>query len=97
MSETAPETRVLEIAWGESAEFEGLRVTFNGGSTVNYGGGRPPQGSVILGFEFKGQDDQGVWMQSDWSEPHEVFGFTYRVLNEPELKPRSVRVEVRKT
>ena len=39
----------------------------------------------------------GVWMQSDWSEPHEVFGFTYRVLNEPELKPLSIRVEVRKT
>jgi hypothetical protein len=35
-------------------------------------------------------------MQSDWGDAHEWHGYSYRVLNPPELKPRSVRIEIRK-
>ena len=87
---------VLDLAWGESGTALGLTVTFNGAAPVHYGGGKPPTGSVILVLAHGGQDDTVVWMEDDWSEPHQAFGFTYRVLNPPELKPRSVRVEVRK-
>jgi len=88
---------VLDLAWGESGTALGLTVTFNGAAPVHYGGGKPPKGSVILVLSHGGQDDTVVWMEDDWGEPHQAFGYTYRVLNPPELKPRSIRVEVRKT
>ena len=87
---------VLDLAWGESGTALGLTVAFNGAVPVHYGGDKPPRGSVILVLSHGGQDDTVVWMEDDWSEPHQAFGYTYRVLNPPELKPRSVRIEVRK-
>jgi hypothetical protein len=89
-------TEVLELAWGESGTALGLTITFNGATPVHYGEGKPPAGSVVLVLEHGGAQDTVVWMESDWGEPHEAFGYIYRVLNPPELKPRSVRVEVRK-
>jgi hypothetical protein len=89
-------SQVLDLQWGESGTALGLKVTFNGGVPVNYGGGKPPAGSVVLVLEHDGQEETVVWMESDWSEPHQLFGYTYRVLNPPELKPRAVRVEIRK-
>ena len=59
---------------------------------VIYGDGKPPRGSLILALSHGGQDDTVVWMEDDWGEPHQAFGYTYRVLNPPELKPRSVRI-----
>ena len=85
---------VLDLKWGDSGTALGLKITFNGGVTVNYGSGRPPAGSVVLLLEHGGQEDTVTWMESDWGEPHQAFGYTYRVLNPPELKPRAVRVEV---
>jgi hypothetical protein len=96
MADSATGPVVLDLGWAESGEALGLKVTFNGGTTVNYSGGKPPAGSVTLILEHAGQDETVVWLDSDWGEPHEQFGYTYRVLNPPELKPRSVRVEVRK-
>ena len=90
------QAQVLELGWGESGTALGLKVTFNGGATVQYGEAKPPAGSVILVLEHGDDSDTVVWMQSDWGEPHEAYGYTYRVLNPPELKPRAVRVEVRK-
>jgi len=87
---------VLDLAWGESGDALGLKITFNGGVPVHYGEGKPPKGSVVLILEHGGKEDSVVWMEDDWSEPHQAFGYTYRVLNPPELKPRSVRIEVRK-
>ena len=87
---------VLELAWGDSGDALGLKITFNGGVPVHYGEGKPPKGSVVLVLEHGGKEDSVVWMEDDWSEPHQAFGYTYRVLNPPELKPRSVRIEVRK-
>lgn len=87
---------VLELGWTDSGTALGLTVTFNGAAPVNYGEGKPAKGSVILVLAHGGQEDTVVWMEDDWGEPHQAFGYTYRVLNPPELKPRSVRVEVRK-
>ena len=97
MDPKSDEAVVLALNWGDSGTAHGLKVTFNGGSTVNYGSGKPPAGSVILAFEHEGKQETVVWMQSDWGDPHEIFGFTYRVLNPPDLKPKQVRIEVRKT
>lgn len=88
--------QVLDLAWGESGTALGLKVTFNGGAPVHYGGGKPPAGSVVLVLEHDGAEETVAWLESDWGEPHQAFGYTYRVLNPPEQKPRSVRVEVRK-
>jgi hypothetical protein len=88
--------QILELAWGATGSALGLTITFNGGTTVNYGEGKPPAGSVVLLLEHDSKQESVVWMQSDWGDPHQAFGYTYRVLNPPELKPRSVRVEVRK-
>ena len=88
--------QVLELAWGDTGTAMGLKVTFNGGAQVNYGEGKPPAGSVILVLDHDGQEDTVVWLDSDWGDPHQAFGYTYRVLNPPELKPRAVRVEIRR-
>ena len=88
--------QVLNLAWGESGTALGLQITFNGGTPVHYGEGKPPAGSVVLILEHGGEQETAVWMESDWGDPHQAFGYTYRVLNPPELKPRAVRVEVRK-
>ena len=88
---------VLDLPWGESGTALGLTVTFNGAVPVHYGEGKPPKGSVVLILAHGDQEDTVVWMENDWGEPHQSFGYTYRVLNPPELKPRSVRVEIRKT
>lgn len=87
---------VLDLGWTESGTALGLTVTFNGAAPVNYGEGKPPKGSVTLVLAHGGKEDTVVWMEDDWGEPHQAFGYTYRVLDPPELKPRSVRVEVRK-
>ena len=87
---------VLDLGWGESGTALGLTVTFNGSAPVHYGEGKPPAGSVILGLAHGGDEDTAVWLQSDWGDPHDAFGYTYRVLNPPELRPRRVRVEVRR-
>jgi hypothetical protein len=92
----APGPQVLDLQTGQSGTALGLQVTFNGGVAVHYGEGKPPAGSVVLVLAHGGEDETVVWMQSDWGEPHQAFGYTYRVLNPPELAPRSVRVEVRK-
>ena len=89
------EARVLDLAWGQSGAAFGLNITFNGGVPVHYGGDRPPAGSVVLLLEYGGEEETVAWLESDWGEPHEAFGYTYRVLNPPELEPRAVRVEVR--
>lgn len=96
MEAKADEATVLELNWGESGTAHGLKVTFTGGSTVNYGSGRPPAGSIILLLEHEGQEESVAWLDNDWGDPHQAFGFTYRVLNPPELKPRHVRVEVKR-
>lgn len=94
MADTAPV--VLDLGWGESGDALGLQITFNGGVPVHYGEGKPAKGSVVLILAHGGAEDSVVWMEDDWGEPHQAFGYTYRVLNPPELKPRSVRIEVRK-
>ena len=94
MADDAPV--VLDLAWGDSGTALGLTVTFNGAAPVHYGDGKPPKGSVVLVLAHDGQEDTVVWMEDDWAEPHQAFGYTYRVLNPPEQKPRSVRVEIRK-
>lgn len=88
--------QVLALGWTDAGTALGLKVTFNGAAPVNYGGGKPAKGSVILLLEHGGKQDTVVWMEDDWGEPHEAFGYTYRVLNPPELKPRAIRVEVRR-
>lgn len=86
--------QVLDLSWGDSGTAFGLKVTFNGGGPVHYGEGKPPKGSIVLVLEHEGQEEMVSWMESDWSDPHEAFGVTYRVLNPPELKPRAVKVEI---
>jgi hypothetical protein len=93
---TEQEPVILALSWGESGTALGLKVTFNGGTTVTYGPGKPPAGSVTLVLAHGDEEDTVAWMESDWGDPHEAFGYTYRVLNAPELKPRAVRVEVRR-
>jgi len=88
-----PATTTLSLALTDSGSAFGLEVTFSGAVPVHYRE-RPPQGSVILDFTFAGRSERAVWMQSDWAEPHEVFGFGYRVLNPPELKPRVLSLEI---
>ena len=88
--------KVLSLSWGESGTALGLKITFSGAAPVHYGEGKPSAGSVILVLEHGGKEDTVVWMQSDWGDPHQAFGYTYRVLNPPELQPKTVRVEVRK-
>jgi hypothetical protein len=90
------QAQVLELALGASGTALGLTITFTGGTPVYYGEGKPPAGSVTLTLAHEGQSDTVAWLQSDWGDPHEAFGYTYRVLNAAELKPRSVRVEIRK-
>ena len=90
------ESQILDLRWGESGTALGLTITFNGGAPVHYGGDKPPAGSVVLVLEHGGEQQTAVWLQSDWGEPHQAFGYTYRVLNPPDLRPRAVRVEVRK-
>jgi len=96
MADPANGPQILDLPWGESGTALGLKVTFNGGVPVHYGGDKPPAGSVVLVFEHGGEEETVVWMQSDWGDLHEWHGYTYRVLNPPELKPRSVRIEIRK-
>lgn len=88
--------QVLELAWGASGTALGLTITFNGSTPVHYGEGKPPAGSIVLVLAHGGEEDTVAWMESDWGEPHQAFGYTYRVLNPPELRPRAVRIEVRK-
>ncbi|MEO7734157.1 MAG: hypothetical protein ABIY55_24555 [Kofleriaceae bacterium] len=90
------QAQVLELALGASGTALGLTITFTGGTPVYYGESKPPAGSVTLTLEHEGQRDTVAWLQSDWGDAHEAFGYSYRVLNAAELKPRSVRVEVRK-
>lgn len=87
--------RVVELKWGESGTALGLKITFQGGTTLSYGS-KPPAGAVTLLLEHGDEQDEVVWLDSDWGEPHAVFGYLCRVLNPPELKPSVVRVEVRK-
>ncbi|HEX4417526.1 MAG TPA: hypothetical protein VH165_06485 [Kofleriaceae bacterium] len=96
MADQDAEAQVLDLQWGASGTAWGLKITFNGGAPVHYGEGKPPAGSVVLILEHDGQTETAAWLQSDWGDPHQAFGYTYRVLNPPELKPRAVRVEVRK-
>jgi hypothetical protein len=95
-SGSGDQAQVLDLALGASGTALGLTITFSGGTPVYYGEAKPPAGSVTLTLEHEGQSDTVAWLQSDWGDPHEAFGYTYRVLNAPELKPRTLRVEVRK-
>ena len=95
-SSGSDQAQVLDLGLGATGSVLGLTITFSGGAPVYYGDSKPPAGSVTLNLAHDGQSNDVVWMQSDWGDPHEAFGFTYRVLNAPELKPRSIRIEVRK-
>ena len=97
MEPEKPPTEVLNLAWGESGTALGLTITFNGPVPVHYGEARPPAGSVVLLLEHGGEQDTVTWLESDWGDPHQAFGYSYRVLNPPELKPKAIRVEVRKS
>lgn len=96
MANDSSNVTVLELGVGQSGDALGLTVTFQGATPVHYGGDKPPAGSVILGFAHGGAEDSAVWLDHDWGDAHAALGYTYRVLNAPELKPRTIRVEVRK-
>jgi hypothetical protein len=88
------ETKTFSLHTAESAEAFGLRVSFGGAVPVHYAS-RPTAGSIVLDFTAGSDEERVVWMQDDWSEWHEIFGFGYRVLNAPELAPKEIRIEIR--
>lgn len=87
------EKKILTLGVTDTATAFGLEVVFSGAVPVQYKD-RPPAGSIILDFASDGKDERAVWMESDWGEPHEVFGYGYRVLNGPELSPRQIQIEI---
>jgi hypothetical protein len=91
-----PTAQVLDLTWGQSGTALGLTITFNGPVPVYHSDGKPPAGAIMLLLEHGGAQDTVAWLETDWGDPHQAFGYTYRVLNPPELKPRAIRVEVRK-
>ena len=72
------ESKEIKLTVGGSEKVFGLTVSFGGAVPVHYRD-RPPAGSVILDFAFGDDEERVVWMDSDWSEPHERFeGFVER-------------------
>ncbi len=88
------EAKKVSLTMGQSAEVEGLRITFMGGTTVHYNTDREPQGAVAFDLEYDGELEMMNEVEYDWGKPREVFGFTLRVLNRPEKLPRTLELEV---
>lgn len=85
------ETITLELLTGESMTIFGLKVTFKGGATMNYAS-RPPAGAILLELAFEDQVEEATCMERNWGEPESLWGFTYTILNGPELSPKKVRL-----
>ena len=90
-----PEVTKVKLSLGESAEIEGLRITFMGGTTVFYNTEREPQGALAFDLEYDGKMEMMNEVEYDWGKPREVFGFTLRVLNRPEKRPEKLELEVK--
>ncbi len=84
----------ISLTLGQSAEVEGLKITFMGGTTVHYNTDREPQGALAFDLEFDGELEMMNEVEYDWGKPREVFGFTLTVVNKPEKLPRSLELEV---
>lgn len=93
----ATETKVLKLQRSQSGIALGLKVTFTGAGPMKYSDGRPPAGGMTIDFEANGESNTATVPQRRWGEEIQALGYTFRVLNSPELDPMTLEIEIRKS
>ena len=87
------ESRDVTIAKFKTETVLGLAITVTGTSTMGYSD-RPPGGVILLDLERDGGQAELTLDELEWGKDHAVLGYTLRVLNAPEERPRLVQLRV---